>query len=307
MPRQWRIGILCFAAGVATMLGALALWSVIALPGVRVPGTRLETSVSPSLWTPELEAIWKPFVGTRTPLMVAFETRFFVQMGPLAVRDWRVNNIGMVESSEQLMRLQKLFSINQLYPSGNYTDVGAPVAMFYLTRLLSTRVPLMSVRSSHEMTAPDLLNNNLILVGKPWTDPRIERVLAAADLVDANGKILNVRPAPGEPKEYKDVNDHTDPEGWNEKYSVITMMPSPAGGNSILALTGSGSEQPSALAYYLTDPDSARGLYRRLSGGTGRMPQYYQVLVKAEFKAKALVKVEYVAFRALRTPIPQRP
>ena len=83
-------------------------------------------------------------------------------------------------------------------------------------------------------------------------------VLAGADLVDANGRILNVRPARGEPAEYKDVNDHTDPEGWSEKYSVITMMPNPAGPHTILALTGSGSEHPAALAYYLTNPDTAR-------------------------------------------------
>jgi hypothetical protein len=275
---------LAFAAGAATVIAALAMWS----------------NGSPGLWTPELLALWKPFIGTRTPLLIAFETRFFVQMGPLVVRDWHVNNIGAVETSDPLMRVQSLFGLHQLYPSGNYTDVGAPVAMFYLTRLLSSRVPVMSVKSSPEMTAADLRDNNLILVGKPWMDPEVERVLAGADLVDANGRILNVRPARGEPAEYKDVNDHTDPEGWSEKYSVITMMPNPAGPHTILALTGSGSEHPAALAYYLTNPDTARELYRHLYARQSAAPEYFQVLVKAVFKAKALVKVEYITYRTLK-------
>jgi hypothetical protein len=303
-PRSWGRGrnlTVGFAAGAVAMFGALAIWSAVANPGMRVPATRLATEVTPSGWTPELEALWRPFLGKKAPLLIAFETRFFVEMGPLVVRDFRVNNIGTVESSDAMMRVQRLFGVHQLYPSGDYTDVGTPVAMFYLTRLLSSRIPAIAVKSLHQMAASDFRDNNLILVGKPWMDPQIERVLAGASLVDARGKIVNVHPAPGEPAEYKDVNDRSDPDGWSEKYSVITLMPSPAGGHRILTLTGSGSENPGALAYYLTNPETVKDLYRRLYPGTAGSPEYFQILVKAQFKAKALVRVDYVTHRALKT------
>jgi hypothetical protein len=119
-------------------------------------------------------------------------------------------------------------------------------------------------------------------------------------LVDARGKIRNVHPLPGEPTEYKDVNDDTDPDGWSDKYSVITMMPNPAGGNRILTLAGTGSESPAALAYYLTNPDTVRELAKRLRAGSGAVPENYQILVRAVFKSKALVKVEYVTHRNLK-------
>ena len=295
-----RPALIGFAAGAVAMFACVAVWSAVAKPGVRLPATRFETTAVPSPWTPELEAVWAPFIAKRTPLLVAYESRFFVQMGPLVVRDWHVNNIGAIETSDSLMNVQRLFGLHQLYPSANYTDIGAPAAMFHLARLLSSRVPVISVKTSHEMTAEDIRDNNLILVGKPGMDPQIEKVLAAADLVDAKGKIVNVHPRPGEPAEYKDVNDEIDPDGWSEKYSVITFMPNPDGHNRILALTCTGSESGSALAYYLTSPDTVRELYRHLRSGSAPLPDSYQILVRAQFKSKSLVKVDYIAHRVLK-------
>jgi hypothetical protein len=275
-----------FVAGIVVMFAITAVWSVVTRP--------------PSPWTPELEAFWQPFIGQRTPLLVAFETRFFVDVGPLVVRDTHVNSIGAVESSEPLMRVRNLFGLHQLYPTGNYTDVGAPTALFYLTRLLSSRVQAMAVKSSPEMSASDVRDSNLILIGKPWLNPQLERVLSGSDLVDAHGRIRNVHPAPGEPAEYVDINNHADPDAWTEKYSVITMMPNPAGKGKILALTASGSEHPGALAFYVTSPENAKILFQKMHSGSVNVPEFFQILVRAQFKGKALVKIEYVTYRPLK-------
>jgi hypothetical protein len=297
----WAAAAMAFSAGAAVMFTVLAIWSSGARPGERVPGTYLETASVRSLWTPELETLWRPFIEGGAPVLIAFENRFFVHMGPLVVRDTKVNSLDNVEDSELLTRVQHLFGIRQLYGSWNYTDVGSPQALFYLTRLLSSRIGSISVKSSLNVTADDLRSNNIILVGKPWTDPEIDRTLSQAELIDVNGKIRNVHPAPGEQAEYKDDNDPTDPNRWTVKYSVITLMPGPAKGRKILTLTGSGSEQPSALAYYMTSPDSAGELLKRMKLTSGRLPEYFQILVRAEFKSLAPIKVDYVIHRALKT------
>lgn len=281
--------VLAFLAGAAAMLALVAAWSAVN-----------RARLAPSPWTPELEAFWQPFIGQRTPLLIAFETRFFVDVGPLVVRDTHVNSLGAVESSEPLMQVQRLFGLHQLYETGNYTDVGAPTALFYLTRLLSSRVQTMAVKSSAEVTASDVRDSNLILIGKPWLNPQLERVLSASDLVDAHGRIRNVHPAPGEPAEYVDINNRTDPDAWTEKYSVITMMPNPAGTGRILALTASGSEHPGALAFFVTNPENAIILFRKMHSGSANAPESFQILVRAQFKGKALVKIEYVTYRPLK-------
>lgn len=289
-----------FAAGVIVTLVALAVWSGVARPGTRLPGTHLAAAVpAPPVWTPELEALWRPFTADGTPLIIAFETRFFVRLGPLMVRDWNVNSMGSLESSDALMQVKRLFNVNQIHASRNYSDSGDPAALFYLTRLLGSRIRDISLKNALDVTSDDLRGSNVIYLGKPWTDPQIGPMLSRAELVDANGKIVNIHPVHGEQAEYEDRADPADPDRWGEKYSVITMMPGPSGGRRVLTLTGSGSELPSALAWYVTNPDAVRSLLMRMHLGSNGSPGDFQVLVRAEFRSKTPVKVEYVTHRAL--------
>jgi hypothetical protein len=286
--RYWFLA-LAFVAGAAASLVFARMTSAVA-QNKRVNG-----------WTPELETVWRPFIDTATPTLIVVETRFFVRMGSLIVRDWNVDTLGNVERSEPLMRVKRLFGIQQLYGTSHYTDAGNPRALFYLTRLLSSRVPNLTVKSSLEATADDFRNSNIVMLGKPWMDPQVERVLSRGELIDANGKILNLHPRPGELPEYRNQGDPKDPERWSEQYSVISMIPGVSGDRRILTLTSSGSEHPAALAYYLTNPETVRELYRKMQLGAGKAAGFFQVLVRAEFKSISEVRVEYVTSR----PVPR--
>jgi hypothetical protein len=233
-------------------------------------------------------------------LLIAFETRFFVRAGGLMVRDWHVNGPDGIPSSDALMRVEQLFTAPR-YGNRDYTDAGTPSALFFLTRLLSGRIPNLSVKNSLDLTAADLRDNNVILLGKPGMDPDVEHVLARGELIDNGGdRILNVHPRAAEQAEYHDQYDPTNPDRWAQKYSVITMMPGSGGGKRILTLTAQGSEQPGALAWYMTNPDMVRDLVARMHPAAGVEPDYYQVLVRAEYKSKAVVKVEYITHRTLK-------
>ncbi|MDP9170764.1 MAG: hypothetical protein M3N54_09120 [Acidobacteriota bacterium] len=283
----WLIA-LAFVAGIA-----------VALAGSRImsdsSGTRLASG-----WTPELETIWRPFIDTATPTLIVVETRFFVHIGPLMVRDWTVNSIRSVEQSEPLMRVKRLFGVQQLFGTPNYTDAGNPQALFYLTRLLSSRIRTMFVKTSLEISTDDFKNYNVILLGRPWMDPQIERLLARGELVDQNGKIQNVHPNNGELPLYVDRTDPRDSERWSEKFSVISMMQGSSPDKRILTLTGSGSEHPAALAFYLTNPEASRELVKRMSAAGRRPTGLFQVLVRSEFRSNSILKVEYVTSRPLK-------
>jgi hypothetical protein len=290
------VAAIAFAGGAALMFAAIAVGSMLAKPGVRIPATHLEATAG-TIWTPELETIWRPFTTSGTPLLIAFETRFFLRSGDLMIRDWHVNGQDGIKSSEGLMRFQQLFAA-QRYSNRDYTDAGTPSALFFLTRLLSTRITNMSVKNSADLTAADLRDNNVVLLGKPGMDPDVEQVLSRGELVDpGGGKILNIHPGPGEQAEYHDQFDPVNPDRWALKYSVITVMPGSAGNKRILCLTAQGSEQPAALTWYMTNPDTVRDLVRRM-GTTA--PDFYQVLVRAEYKSKAVVKVDYITRRTLK-------
>jgi hypothetical protein len=160
-------------------------------------------------------------------------------------------------------------------------------------------VPNIALKNALDLTAADLRDNNVILLGKPGMDPEVERLLARGEIIDTGSGVRMVHPAADEPPEYHNQSDPTNPDRWGQKYSVITMMPGSSAGRRILCLTASGSEQPASLAYYMTNPDSARDLINKMRRD-GPMPEYFQILVRAEYESKAVVKVEYVTHRALR-------
>lgn len=62
------------------------------------------------VWTPEMEAFWKPFLADDTPLMLAYESRLFINAPAiqLTVRDYRTNEMSEVPNSAALSRLQRL-------------------------------------------------------------------------------------------------------------------------------------------------------------------------------------------------------
>ena len=250
-------------------------------------------------WTQDLEAVWRPMLDRETPLLVTFETRFFVKIGTLVIRDSKINDFGHLESSEQLMQIKKLFHTPQLYESKNFTDFGAAQGLFLLSRLLGTRTANLNLKRSDEVTGEDLRNSNRIFIGKLVADPEIRKVLAQGEIIDEGGRIRIVHPRPGEQSEYSDQKDTASPETWGEKYAVISMFPSPEGGKRLLSLATAGSEHPWAVAYYLTNPVSAKQLVEHLRLPSGRLPEYYQVLVKIHFQRQAPIQVDYVTHRIL--------
>ncbi|MCU1326191.1 MAG: hypothetical protein JWN34_1561 [Bryobacterales bacterium] len=288
---------LAFFGGIATVLALTFAWK--AVPRLAGRPVSADAGITRNLWTPELEAVWKPFIGSAVPTLLVVETRFFLQMGSLLVRDTDVNTLGHVEESVPLMRVKRLFGLQQLYEAPYYTDVGNPRAIFYLTRLLSTRIPDLAIKSSLETTADDFSSNNIILIGKPWLAPQVARTLEAAELVDARGKILNRHPRPGEKELYEDQTDPKDASRWSEKYSIISHLPGTGDGRRILTLTASGSEHPAALALYLTDPGTVRDLYRKMHLDSAKPNTSFQILVRVQFQGGSVVRVEYVTSRVL--------
>jgi hypothetical protein len=84
-----------------------------------------------------------------------------------------------------------------------------------------------------------------------------------------------------------------------DKYAVITMTVGPDPSKRVLVLAATGSEVPWAVAWYLTAPAYAKNLVDHLRLPSGRMPEFYQVVVRTQFKGKQPTRIEYVTHRVL--------
>jgi hypothetical protein len=254
-------------------------------------------------WTPDLEAIWKPLVDSKAPILVSFQTRLFFRIGSVNVRDWKVDTLGAVEKSEALMRIKQLFSVPQVYENHDYVDFGSANAVFQLSKLLATRKQNIFAKRSSDVTWDDMKANNVVILGKPEADPTVSHWLAKGKFMEVGGHIRNLHPLAGEVNEWVDHADIAgSPQSWAEKYALVTMLAGPGQGNWVMCMAGSGSEHPWAIANYFTNPEDAKELVRHLRLPSGKLPASYQVVIRAEFKAQIPVKVSYVAHRSLDTP-----
>jgi hypothetical protein len=276
------------AAGVMATSLVVLLWSYRPSPANAVG------------WTPALTAVWQPFVAGNIPILISFESRLFLAAGNSGlVRDFEVNEMGNVDSSGMLMKFQKMLDLPQFSENRNYAEFGFVPAATVLTRLLSAKKTNITARRSGDVSWNDIRNNNLILLGKPATDPQIRHFLPQTEFVDDKTRIRVLHPKTGERAEYVESFDPRAPANWSEKYAVISVGPGPERGRSVMCLAASGAEHPWALAHYVTDPVHAEDLVRRLRLPSGLLPAAYQVVIRARFKAQEPTQIEYVTHRVL--------
>lgn len=252
-------------------------------------------------WTPELEAIWAPFLDPQSPVLISFQSRLFFSAGPsLVVRDSRIDSVAAVETSDPIMRTKALFGLPQIYENRNYTDFGSASACLLLGQLLGGRQPQIVGKRSTDVSWDDLGRHNVIFLGKPHADPDIARLLPKEHFQISGATMHNRQPRENEPAEWKDDGRAWDrSNNWSQKFGLVTLIPGPHEGRWILSLAGSGSEHIWALAQFLTSPEGARQLSEKMRGAQGQMPSSWQAVIRADFKAQSPVKVEYVTHRRL--------
>lgn len=243
--------------------------------------------------TPEMEALWKPFLDRNTPLLIAFEIRMFL-FAPatgLVVRDFQANQKEDVARSKALTAFRERMGADQLIETYDYADVGAVEAAFLLGHLLDREVGL---KYSSALGWEDIWNSNVVFVGKSSVNPAIRRVLrdGELDFVDSEfgAAVRNLHPRPGEPAEYPNAATH----GAGKKYGVISVLPGPQPGHRMMILTGAGAELMWALAQSVTDPARVKEIMSHVMTSSGDLPATFQVVIQATFESNVPINIRYV-------------
>lgn len=296
------IGLVCFLGGAlaASTVALISLKRSVTTPPT-VPGLSAEPP-----WTPELRQLWAPLISGSKPMLVTFETRLFVAVGPLVVRDPDLESIHDLESSKPIMQVKQLFNVPQVYEARRYADFSVADALFSIAQLLSTSgVPLKAHRSA-SLTSEEVHANNLVLIGKPGAYDGVKDTPPGAvnfvfDDTRSLHTIHNLHPRAGEQAVYSKTVDAAASGGLITEYGLVSMSPGPEKGQHIMNLIGAESEIFWPLGIYVTNPICAKELVDRVRLPSGRMPDSYEVLVKAQFRGDGPIQVSYVTHRVLNT------
>ncbi|MDW5267706.1 MULTISPECIES: hypothetical protein [Acidobacteriaceae] len=292
----WLRAMLAFVAGIL-----VTLFLVAVVTRHSASTNALRNAEGSSRWTPELHALWAPMLSGSRPLLVTFETRLFVEVGPIAVRDPNIENIHDVEASKPIMDVKRLFHVPEVYEARRYADFSVANALFSISQMLASHGVMAKAIRSADLTDPEVHASNLILLGKPGAYFGIRNVNpdSANFVFDKNRRLKNVHPRPGEQALYAKTQDQAVSGGMTTEYGVIRFTLGPEKDQHILTIVSAESELFWPLGQYLTQPTYAKELVDHLRLPSGQLPKSFEVVVKAEFRGDNLVNISYITHRTL--------
>jgi hypothetical protein len=111
------------------------------------------------------------------------------------------------------------------------------------------------------------------------------------------GGIEVLKPAEGEPSAYHPTLNEK--EETVADYAVVARLPG-IGGNGYITILGAESTAGNwAAAEAMTDPRMAQQLVASMTDAQGNLPEFFELIVHAEFQALVPVKISYVRHKVL--------
>lgn len=262
-----------------------------------------DASPVPAL-SPDLQSLWAPFLGSHRPLIVSIEDPLFLELHSnpgVYYRDRSLNQWEDVEKSPAVNSIRKALDNPDLQPSRYYTAFGEVDSSFMLGRLLGPHVQLFSISKASQLSWQQLADNNVVFVGvQNLFFDQAQGLPLPPQLVPVLDGVQNLHPAPGEPALYADQYV-TAPAEQGVVYALVTHLPGPLGSSEVESFTSNRSAGYVGAVQWFTDPKFAKILVEKLKRQAGgRLPRYYQVVLKVAFKDDVPTQTTYVASRELR-------
>jgi hypothetical protein len=277
-----------------TLIGLAFALLIIAVILLASSNRRLRQQIKEGIPQKEIaenyRLIWEPFLKDESPTLVVLSNptvyRFWNRADPdsLSARSINLTAAETAALAKTLGREQFVLKNNllpRLVPSSDeYTGLGEAVGLYRIATLFNGIGRNIRLKQSRTVSAEDLKNQHVILLGSVWVNEWSGKVSIKEDFISgAGGTILNQNPLPGEQREYSAKFDG-ETGRLIEDYSLITIKPNISEKNTVMVLAGTHSEGTEAAAEYLTGEDHLAALNQRLLTFEPAPPRYFQVLLK---------------------------
>jgi hypothetical protein len=252
----------------------------------------------------ELETLWAPFLTNKLPLIISIEDPLFAEIRSnpgVYYRDRSMNEWSDVVGSRALNSLTGVLKQPEIRPSRYYTAFGEAEASFLLGGLLRNRERALSIVRTSQISWQQLADNNVVFVGvQNLFFNQLRNMPIAPQLVPELNGVRDEKPAAGQPTFYEDEYV-TAPSEQGTIYALVTHLPGPNGKNDIESFTSNRSAGYLGAVQDFTDPQFARLLESLMKGATGgRIPQFYQVLLRVNYRDGVPTETKLVLWREMR-------
>jgi hypothetical protein len=189
-----------------------------------------------------------------------------------------------------------------LLTTETYTGIGEAMGVYRVTDLLSSRGKSLSLKQSRTVSAEDLKNHNVIVLGSTWVNNWSGK-LPAREVFAYNKQVAidNHDPRAGEERIYTPVFEEQT-GNLTTDYALITVSPNISDENVVMVLAGAHSEGTAAAAEYVTGKHYLNEFNDQLIqiGGGSAPPKYYQALLKVGVENGFPTTISLVSVHELR-------
>ncbi len=174
-----------------------------------------------------------------------------------------------------------------------YSAAGTADGAFLLGQFLATRKKDVLLERSEQLSMANLGMDNMVFVGPVEGNRHLQMLLANLGFVLEKNGVRNLKPRAGEPAV---LSDHVADGDFEETYGLVTHLPGLNGEGDSLYLSGNKLSSVVGLVRMFTDPAWARSLTAHLNS-SGRLPRYYQGVVKIRSMDGTPIEATYVMHR----------
>ncbi len=284
---------------VAAALAAACVCLAVAL-GYTV--VKLRVPPAKPAWSPELAELWRPFVNSGRPLVIAVSNPMFLQFENKAVyRDLSVEKSEDLIKSAQFEALSKALGGQTTRPVHYYAAVGDVSAAFDLGQRLGPQQASMSIVRSSQLQWQQLADANVLFLGPPrFFGDKLGGLPVALEVTEVADGFQITHPQPGEAPFYK----FREPAGFfaedGEACVLITHAPGPVGNTDVMTFAGNSTFGRVGAVAAFTDIGFAKTLVPKIRGSSGHVPPYFQVLLRVKYKGGVPTETSYLLHRELR-------
>ncbi len=179
------------------------------------------------------------------------------------------------------------------------SGAGPASGLFRLGEFLGKLKASVQVLESNQIEAPEVAMGNVVYLGRMDGDNRQMQAMVEGRpfVLDAQG-IHNTQPLSGEPALFADRLP-ADPSDTEESFALISRVPGLYGNGEVLYLSGNRVGAITGGVQAFTDPKFAATLVSEMKDATGKLPQYYQVVLKVRAMDGMPIETHFVLHRAL--------
>jgi len=297
----------------ALLLGAGLLVALVWGSYVTFRYWRLQdrTAIFQSMWTPELQQLWQPFLDGRRPVILSIANPPFVEFKGFGVyreRTFNFNEWKDFSNAPAVEAIRKALKNPSIEQSEYYTPGGEANASFLLGKLLGPRVSTLTLVRLSDLSWQQLADNNVVYVGAArFIAPQLRAMPVTLDLLNGESAgIQNLRPRPGEPTRFVDKSQSEGIADDGEYYALITHAPGPLGTGEVETFTSARTAARLAAVQWFTDERYAQTLVDEMRKQSREIPHYYQVVLKVKFKKGVPIETKYILHHQLTPTEPVR-